>query len=86
MDTDVKIRVYLFYYSVLFKCHLTIVGDRLYLFKVHADINLTWWVIKHAPWRRLKKWRNNNLHYPSQHQMQGKGQSHAQSALLLNKE
>jgi len=48
MDTDVKIRVYLFYYSVLFRCRLTAVGDLLYSFKVHADVNLSWWIIKHC--------------------------------------
>jgi len=47
MDTDVKIRVYLFYYSVSFRCRLTVVGD-LKLFKVHKDVNLPWWVIKHC--------------------------------------
>ena len=48
MDTDVKIRVYLFYYSVLFRRCFTIVGDLLYCVEVHANVNLPWWVIKHC--------------------------------------
>jgi len=83
MDTDVKIHVYLFYYSVLFRYRLTIVGDLLHPFKVHAEVNLPWWVIKQCA---LQTSEGVKLHYSSQHQMEGKGQFHAQSALLLNKE